>query len=193
VANLLKMAEVQAILALAQGGWSIRRIARHLGVDRETVSRHLRIGAWPGDSKPASAPLGSGAPDCGLVSAPTGSAAVAGGAPLGSITAEPAANLVLDGAPTGSDGGSAALVSAAGPWRLVIEQKLEAGLTARRIFQDLRDDHGYGGSYYSVRRLIRKLTGATPAPFRRMECEAGAEAQVDFGRGAPVVPAGCGM
>lgn len=163
VANQLKMAEVQAILALARGGWSGRRIAKHLGLDRQTVARHVRLAGSGGDSKPASAPIGSAA----VESTPIPIAVV--------------------GAPTGS--GTADSVSAAGPWRQVIEQKLEAGFTAQRIFQDLRDEHGYGGSYYSVRRLIRKLTGVTPVPFRRMECEAGAEAQVDFGRGAPLVTA----
>src|SRR5205814_4686471 len=91
-----------------------------------------------------------------------------------------------ESAPTGS-GSAGGLVSAAGPWREVIVQKLEAGLTARRIYQDLCSDHGYPGSYYSVRRLVKKLSAAAPAPFRRMECEPGAEAQVDFGRGAPIV------
>ncbi len=84
----------------------------------------------------------------------------------------------LSGAPIGS-------VSTASPWREVIVQKLEAGLTAQRIYQDISSDHGYAGSYYSVRRFIKKLSAAAPAPFRRMECEPGAEAQVDFGRGAP--------
>ena len=65
MANQLKMAEVQAILALARGGWSNRHIARHLGVHRETVGRHLRAVGFasallPQDnSKPASAPIGS--------------------------------------------------------------------------------------------------------------------------------------
>jgi len=143
MANQLKMAEVQAILALARSGWSNRHIARQLGVDRDTVGRHLRL-SLQGDSKPASAPTGST------------------GAPLGSV-------------------------SAASPWRELILQKLEAGLTARRIYQDLCCDRGYTGSYYSVRRLIKKLAAVAPAPFRRMECEPGAEAQVDFGRGAPIV------
>jgi transposase len=169
MANQLKMAEVQAILTLAQQGWSQRHIARQLGVHRETVGRHLRL-AGRDESKPANAPLGS--------------ATVAVGAPLGSDDPKPAI------APLGT---TAAVLpgrtSGAGPWRSVIEQKLEAGLTARRIFQDLCADHGYVGSYYSVRRLIRKLAGVTPAPFRRMECDAGAEAQVDFGRGAPIVAA----
>jgi transposase len=137
------MAEVQAILALARGGWSHRHIARQLGVHRETVGRHLRLSAQDDGggeayrSKPASAPIGS--------------------------------------------------VSTAGPWREVILQKLDAGLTAQRIYQDLHGDHGYTGSYWSVRRLVKKLTAVLPAPFRRMECEPGAEAQVDFGRGAPII------
>jgi transposase len=143
MANQLKMAEVQAILALARGGWSHRHIARQLGVHRETVGRHLRLSAQDDGggeayrSKPASAPIGS--------------------------------------------------VSTAGPWREVILQKLDAGLTAQRIYQDLHGDHGYTGSYWSVRRLVKKLTAVLPAPFRRMECEPGAEAQVDFGRGAPII------
>jgi transposase len=158
MANHLKMAEVQAILALARNGWSARHIARQLGVHRETVGRHLRLSS-PGDSKPASAPIGSTALAAdGSEGASTGSAS----------------------APTGS-------VSTATPWREVILQKLETGLTAQRIYQDLNGDHGYAGSYYSVRRLIRKLTATAPVPFRRMECEPGAEAQVDFGRGAPIV------
>jgi transposase len=179
MANQLKMAEVQAILALAQGGWSYRHIARHLGVHRETVGRHLRLsraGEGGGQSptpasrsqdnpKPASAPLGSEGFTAGSRGAPTGCE----GEPFASASA-----------PTGT-------VSAASPWREVILQKLETGLTAQRIYQDLCTDHGYVGSYYSVRRLIKKLMAVLPAPFRRMECEPGAEAQVDFGRGAPIV------
>lgn len=156
MANQLKMALVESIITLHGHGWSRRRIARELGVHRETVARYVdRL------AKPASnAPLGSG---------------LASNAPIGIDPSKPATN-----APTGSP-------STAAPWREVISAKLEAGLTAQRIFQDLISDHGYAGSYYSVRRLIRRLTAATPTPFRRMECEPGAEAQVDFGRGAPIV------
>jgi len=66
---------------------------------------------------------------------------------------------------------------------------LERGLTARRIWQDLTADHGFKGDYQSVQRFVRNLREATPLPFRRMECEPGEEAQVDFGRGAPIVAA----
>jgi transposase len=158
MANQLKMAEVQAILALTRSGWSDRHIARQLGVHRETVGRHRRLSRVgeasrsQDSSKPASAPTGStGLAAGGFVS-----------------TAE-------------ACGGKACR------WREVILQKLESGLTAQRIYQDLHSDHEYAGSYYSVRRLIKKLTATLPAPFRRMECEAGAEAQVDFGRGAPIL------
>ncbi len=42
MANLLTMADIQAILGLHERGWPQRRIARELGVHRETVSRYLR-------------------------------------------------------------------------------------------------------------------------------------------------------
>jgi transposase len=61
-------------------------------------------------------------------------------------------------------------------------------LCAQRIYQDLQsDEHGYAGSYHSVRRLVQKLRAAHDPPVRRMECAPGEEAQVDFGKGAPIV------
>ena len=42
-----------------------------------------------------------------------------------------------------------------------------------------------------MRRFVRRLGETSPLPFRRMECDPGYEAQVDFGRGASVQdPAG---
>ena len=41
MANHLRMAMIHAILTLHQRGWSKRRIARELGVDRGAVTRHL--------------------------------------------------------------------------------------------------------------------------------------------------------
>ena len=58
MANRLKMALADSILRLHGHGWSHRRIARELGVHRETVSRHVGLAA--SDVKPASnAPTGS--------------------------------------------------------------------------------------------------------------------------------------
>jgi len=60
MANRLKMATVQAIVALKQRGWSNRRIGRELGIRRETVSRYIDLAQE--DSKPATnAPPGSAA------------------------------------------------------------------------------------------------------------------------------------
>ena len=42
MANLLKMAISETIRTLHRRGWSQRRIADELGVNRETVARHLR-------------------------------------------------------------------------------------------------------------------------------------------------------
>ena len=58
MANELKMARINALLHLAEQGWSHRRIARELGVHRETVARHIRLAAE--GSKPAIPTAGSG-------------------------------------------------------------------------------------------------------------------------------------
>lgn len=77
--------------------------------------------------------------------------------------------------------------SACEPLREVIATKLERGLSAQRIFQDLCSDHSFSGSYYSVRRFVARLQAKLPLPVRRLETAAGEEAQVDFGTGAPVI------
>ena len=57
MANLLKMAISETIRTLHRRGWSQRRIAAELGINRETVARYLRQADEP--SKPANAPTGS--------------------------------------------------------------------------------------------------------------------------------------
>jgi transposase len=69
----------------------------------------------------------------------------------------------------------------------VIQAKCDLGLSAQRIYQDLTTEHAFAGSYYSVRRFVRRLEPARELPFRRLECQPGDEAQVDFGTGAPIV------
>ena len=219
MANRLKVAMIQAILQLHALCWSQRRIARHLGVHRETVARAIQA-AQPAP-KPAKAPSGSegskpasfpGAPGPEGESAPGRDApgATAGAAPI----SKPAK------APSGSDAGmgvaidttrpppeasasssaassepSSATVpeavsrSVCAPFRGLILEKLQQELTAQRIYQDLASEQGYTGSYYSVRRFVKTCAAHTPLPFRRMECPPGFEAQVDYGTGAPVI--GC--
>ena len=77
-------------------------------------------------------------------------------------------------------------ISDSEPYREVILAKLDQGLCAQRIWQDLVSDHGFGSAYDSVKRFVRKLGAAQPLPFRRMECQPGAECQVDFGTGAAI-------
>ncbi len=84
--------------------------------------------------------------------------------------------------PAGSEGRT----SQCEPFRQVIQDKLQAGLSAQRIWQDLQAEHGFCGAYDSVKRFVRRLGQADPVAFRRMECKPGQEAQVDFGTGAPV-------
>ncbi len=82
---------------------------------------------------------------------------------------------------------AAASRSCCHPFRQKILDKLEQGLSAQRIYQDLVDEHGFNAKYHSVRRFVAKLNQAKPLPFRRIEVAAGEEAQVDFGTGAPIV------
>ncbi len=68
----------------------------------------------------------------------------------------------------------------------IIGPKVEAGLSARRIYQDLVVETGFTESYQSVQRFVRKLKEKQPERVWRMECQPGEEAQVDFGLGAPL-------
>ena len=45
MANILKVNEQNTILELAGKGWSLRRIAQELKIDRKTVRRYLRAAA----------------------------------------------------------------------------------------------------------------------------------------------------
>ncbi len=66
-------------------------------------------------------------------------------------------------------------------YRQRIEKQLDLGLSAQRIYQDLKVQCGFKGSYASVQRFVKKLKEEQPARIWRMECEPGEEAQVDYG------------
>jgi len=312
MANNLKMDMVFSILTLHNAGWSDRRIARELGVHRETVARYLQLAKASGNlpagsgrtAKPANdPPTGSGAPPKPAMNPPTGSDGLpdlpAGSAntpkpvtelPAGSADRSKPATNPPTGSPEGwagfagaasdfgelpsgpslgstelaevraegsragarsqvqapADGGFIALpptasegnvpgavaedrallgsnlsaaaapygtggldsigaacfidggvceqtkggpVSDSEPWREIIEAKVQQGLAAQRIWQDLVEDHNFTSGYDSVKRFVRKLGASRPLPFRRMECPPGQEAQVDFGTGAPILGA----
>ncbi len=162
MANQLKMAVVHAISTLAQLGWSQRRIAGVLGVDRETVARYVH--SPPADSKPATNPIPGSEPA------------------VNPIPGSPAAEAPLADKSSGPE-------SLCEPFRAVIEAKLGQGLTGQRIYQDLVEGHGFTASYSSVRRFLQRLGQSQPLPFRRLEVLLGEQAQVDFGVGAPILRA----
>src|SRR4029077_14901185 len=168
MAHHLTMALIDTIRTLHARGWSQRRIARELDIHRDTVARYLQGGDEP--AKPANAPPGSDAPEAEAkpANAPSGSdasppQAKPANAPPGSDLAggesSPApAEAAGEATPSAlcadaASAGGAGRLSDCQPYRALIEAKLEQGLTAQRIFQDLAADHGFGGSYYSVRRF----------------------------------------
>jgi hypothetical protein len=51
-------------------------------------------------------------------------------------------------------------------------------LDAQRVYQDLVRDHGFSGSYYSVRRYVRRLGNRLVDPVRRIELPPAEEIQV---------------
>ena len=188
MANLLKVVMVETIVSLHARRWSVRRIARELGIDRETVARHIRLAA--SDSKPANAPLGSdeGAGDPKPANAPLGSDVADGTDLAAAAVGDPGPALARpDVDPAAEAASTAGRSSECAPWREAIRSMLALGLSAQRIYQDLVADHGFTGSYYSVRRFASRLGAKRELPFRRMECGPGEEAQVDFGTGAPVL------
>lgn len=78
-------------------------------------------------------------------------------------------------------------LSAAEPYRPVIEAGVAKGLTAQRIWQDLRVEHGFSASYSSVKRYVRRLRRSRPEVADVMEHPPGEEAQVDFFQGPPTL------
>ena len=73
------------------------------------------------------------------------------------------------------------------PYRETIQQALERGRNAMAIWQDRVTDHGFAGSYESVKRFVRKLRGVrSPEAVGIIQTGAGEEAQVDYGTGPMV-------
>lgn len=184
MANRLKVGWVQAIETLLSRGWSHRRIARTLGIDRGTVARYARRARAPANA--AGAPPGS---EGGAAADSTaGVDPIAAKAPLGKQEAPPgSAESLNPAAMEVAPVDPPVQPSQCEPFREIILAKLELGLSAKRIHQDLVREHGFAAEYHSVRRFVRRLGQSRPLPFRRMECAPGDEAQVDFGKGAPVL------
>jgi len=179
LANYLKMPKRQAVIALLALKWSFRRIERETGVRRETVASYAR----QADPNPAKTFPGSGGipgPDSQALVEVDGS--------------NPAKTFPGSGPNPAKTFPGTALPPrfAAAAFHDAITEKLDAGLTIQRIYQDLVEDFSYGYSYESVKRYVRQL-----APKRRaagvMHSLPGEEAQVDFFQGPPTLDARTGQ
>jgi len=199
VANRLNMAVQQTIITLAEKGWSYRRIAAALGVDRDTVARYAKAAetqARAGPPEDAAPGSNAAISIAGFRTEPSPSGTTA--QPSSGAAADSNAAISMTGSEAAAETGSETSVATPGvaaagrrsqcqPYRAIILEFLERGLSAQRIWQDLRDEHGFADGYQSVQRFVRGLRRRTPLPFRRMECAPGEEAQIDFGKGAPIL------
>jgi transposase len=166
VSNILNVSHQEAIRSLHLKGWSQRRIARELGLHRRTVSGYLEARA-KGASISTPGSTEAPRPKCTSISTPGSEEREAG-----------------QGA--SSAGGAPGRRSQCEPLAAEIRTRLEAGLSAQRIYQDLVAENGFLGSYQSVKRYVRRLQDKEPERVWRMECQPGEEMQIDFGVGAPL-------
>lgn len=160
MSNVLKVSIRTTIVTLAARGYSLRRIARELGVDRRTAGRYVRQAGYEvsqGGVRP-----GSKCTSAGHEVTPGSEGRVESKC----TTSEPE---VTPGSRSSCE-----------PWRQVIESMVEAGLSAQRVFQDLRAGHGFTKSYSAVKRFVATLRQASPERVWRVECEPGQELQIDF-------------
>lgn len=77
--------------------------------------------------------------------------------------------------------------SACEPYRGIIEAAVARGLTAQRIWQDLREDYHFSHQYASVKRFVHTVKRCHPEVAAVMEHPPGEEAQVDFFQGPPTL------
>jgi len=178
MSNVLNEEKQQQIIVLGQLGWSLRRIEQQTGVRRETVSAYLKAagiavrgpGRWGrGTRPPTHVP------------------------PTDWSAAKPANEVITDSGektpenPPPQSSNPSPSASACEPYRETIESWLDRGRNAMAIWQDLVDQHGYGGGYQTVNRFVRKLRGAhSPKAVGIILTAPGEEAQVDYGTGPMV-------
>jgi len=66
------------------------------------------------------------------------------------------------------------------PYQEIVERLLAEGVEMTALFERLRMDYGYKGSYSSIRRFVRRLQPAKVRVTVRVQTAPGEEAQVDF-------------
>ena len=139
--NVLKPHLQATIWTLLQAGRSQREIERATGIDRKAIRTYQkRYAAAAANSPGVAAGASPPAPDAW---------------PPGLPARTPVA---------------AAAASACEPHRAFIEAQLRLRRNATAIYQDLVDQHGFGGAYNCVKRFVRRLLRERePEQFERLE------------------------
>ena len=166
MSNVLSTEKKQQVIALGRLGWPLRRIEQATGVRRETAGSYLRAAGI-------------------AVRPPGGWGKRAPSKPANGVTTDSGSlDLSKLDLPAASEPPSA---SACAPYREIIELELGRGRNAMSIWQDLVSDHGFSGSYQSMKRFVRKLRGSQrPGAVGIIQTKAGEEGQVDYGDGPMV-------
>jgi transposase len=84
-------------------------------------------------------------------------------------------------------------ISTVVPYKEIVVQLLDQGVEMMTIFDRLRQDHGYTGSYSSIRRFVHHLRPPGSRAVVRVHCGPGEEAQVDFGYAGTLLDPASGL
>lgn len=79
------------------------------------------------------------------------------------------------------DARPATLASTVQPYDDLVRRLVAQGVEMTAIYQRLRDNHGYTGSYSAIRRYVARVSPRTPEAVVRVHTAPGEELQVDFG------------
>lgn len=165
MSNVLKVNLQETIRQYDEKGWSARRIAKQLEINRRTVSRYIEKSKCTRAEKVTAGKIEG---------------------KWGEKESEERSFTTEKKEDPGAEGSVCIGRSQCEKDRGYISERLEAGLSAQRIYQDLVVERGYEGSYESVKRYVRKIKAKSPRRIWRMESLPGEEGQGDFGRGAPI-------
>ena len=153
----MKPNKQSTIVTLLERGTPQREIARITGIDRKTIRGYRD--RWLAEQ--ANSP----------------------GVACGSEVAVATGNAQIP--PPWPPASASVTTSRCEPHRHFIEGQLKLGRNGMAIYQDLVDQHGFGGAYNSVKRFVAKLRHKEPERFDRLSFLPGEEMQVDYGEGAP--------
>lgn len=176
MSNVLKMPVQISIQNLAAHGWSVRRIARELRLNRRTVARYL-LAASKCTTSVREVTTGSACLPGRTDPVPDSKCTI----PEPKVTTGSRPETLPSSPPCALAALRIPARSKCEALREVIVPLFEQGLTAQRIHQDLRLEHRFAGAYESVKRFLAQLRAAAPVPVHRVEVQPGEEIQVDFG------------